>query len=270
MLNIAGENTLVDMKKCFVCCGDATFYCKWQEFDYVKCNDCCLVYVDELPTEEQMYAAYDGGKWKSLKRKLVAPFRSIEKFKGYQERVSDFDVKLKQALPFFDNSLDKTLLDIGCNKGFFLVAAINNGFKVSGVELVPELTVQFKRKYKQFAKNIYAENISNVNKRFKEGEFSMITAFDVVEHLTNPIEDFQHLLRILKPGGIFLLQTPNTDSEESKKEKGNWGAIKAFEHYHLFNEKNLEQFAKKIGFTKVDFLDSKLCHGGDMLAILTK
>lgn len=258
------------MKACFVCNGESNFYCNWREFEYVKCNDCELVYVRNMPSEGAIYAAYDGGKLKSLKRKLVAPFRSIEKFKGYQERVADFDIKLKEALAYFNPSLDKKVMDIGCNKGFFLVAAINNGFDVSGVELVPELTLQFKRKYKQFAKNIYSENISNVNKHFPNDEFSMITAFDVVEHLREPVEDFQHLYRILKPGGIFFLQTPNVDSEESKNLKGKWGAIKAYEHYHLFNEKNLTQFAKQIGFSKVDFLDSKLSTEGDMLAILTK
>lgn len=258
------------MKNCFVCQGNSSFYCNWRDFKYVKCTNCKLVFLDEMPTEQEIYAAYDGGKFKSLKRKIVAPFRNLEHFAGYKERVLDFEIKLKEALPYLNKSPNNKILDIGCNKGFFLVAAINNGFDVSGVELIPELTIQFKRRYKQFAKNIYSENISVVNKQFKDGEFAMVTAFDVVEHLRNPREDFEHIYRILQPSGIFFLQTPNTDSEESKKDKDKWGAIKAFEHYHLFNEKNLTLFAKQIGFSKVDFLNSNLSEEGNMLALLTK
>ncbi len=258
------------MKKCFICEGNSLLYCTWKNFEYVKCTNCGLTFLNKMPTEQEIYGAYEGGKLKSLRRRLVAPFRSLERFPEYERRVLDFEIKLKEALTYLSKSSNKKVLDIGCNKGYFLVAAINNGFEAFGVELIPELTIQFKRRYKQFAKNIYSENISDMSQHFKEGEFAMITAFDVVEHLRNPREDFKQIYRILQPAGIFFLQTPNIDSEESKLEKEKWSAIKALEHYQLFNERNLTQFAKQIGFSKIDFLNSKLSVEGNMLAVLTK
>lgn len=258
------------MKECFICKGQPKFYVNWRNYKYVQCANCGLVYLETMPTEAEMYAAYDGGKWKSLRRKLVAPFRNLEHFSGFKERVMDFDTKIQAAMPFLDPSLNKKVLDIGCNKGFFLTAAINRGYEAYGLELVPELTIQFKRKYKQFASNIYPETISTGIKRFKNGEFGLVTAFDVVEHLRNPREDFQDIFRVLQPNGVFFLQTPNIDSDVAKQLGDQWGAFKAFEHYHLFNEKNLELFAKQIGFRKVDFLDPNLTVYGNLLAILTK
>lgn len=258
------------MAKCFVCEGDSSFYCKWNRFDYVKCTNCDLVYLNQMPTEAEIYTAYEGSKLKSLRRKITAPFRSLEQLSGYKERVADFDKKLKLVLPFIDSKIEKNALDLGCNKCFYLEAAVKNGFTPWGVELIPEMTLQFKRKYKQYAANIFTEDFSKVSQGFENEKFAIISAFDLVEHLRNPAEDFKNIFRILKKGGIFFLQTPNTDSPEAKELKEKWGAIKAYEHYQLFNEKNLTQFAKKIGFTKVDFLDPKLSQGGDMLAILTK
>lgn len=258
------------MKTCFICGGEASHYCNWEKYEYVQCNSCELVYLKEMPTEQEIYTAYEGSKMKSLRRKLTGPFRSLEQLKGYKDRVADFDMKLKKAIPFMDARLDKRIMDLGCNKCFLLEAAVHNGFEPWGVELIPEMTMQFKRKYKEHADKIFTEDFRNVSARLEDNMFSMITAFDLVEHLREPKLEFMDIYRMLMPGGIFFLQTPNTDSPEAKELKEKWGSIKAFEHYQLWNEKNLTQFAKQLGFTKVDFLDPALSHHGDMLAILSK
>jgi len=44
---------------------------------------------------------------------------------------------------------------------------------------------------------------------FKEGNFDLVTANMVVEHLADPALQFREINRVLKPGGIFLFHTPN-------------------------------------------------------------
>src|SRR6185369_12214676 len=47
---------------------------------------------------------------------------------------------------------------------------------------------------------------------FDRGFFDLITAFDVVEHLATPADFLREVARTLRPGGVFLLSTPNPAS----------------------------------------------------------
>jgi len=44
---------------------------------------------------------------------------------------------------------------------------------------------------------------------FKDATFDLVTANMVVEHLSDPVAQFQEISRVLKPGGRFLFHTPN-------------------------------------------------------------
>ena len=78
-----------------------------------------MVYVDSIAPAEKLYSSYDGGFWKSLRRKLFMPLRS---FKGARH----FEQSMERANRIFNRILsvdpkrpsNPTFLDIGCNKGF--------------------------------------------------------------------------------------------------------------------------------------------------------
>jgi SAM-dependent methyltransferase len=44
---------------------------------------------------------------------------------------------------------------------------------------------------------------------FAEGSFDLVTANMVVEHLDDPAMQFREIARVLTPGGVFVLHTPN-------------------------------------------------------------
>jgi ubiquinone/menaquinone biosynthesis C-methylase UbiE len=44
---------------------------------------------------------------------------------------------------------------------------------------------------------------------FRDSSFDLITANMVVEHLDNPLLQFQEVSRVLKPGGMFVFHTPH-------------------------------------------------------------
>lgn len=258
------------MKKCFICNGDPSHYCDWEKFEYVKCNDCGLVYVETLPTEEEMYAAYDGGKWKNLRRKLVSPFRKLEHFSIYDEKMQSTGKLLDIAQKHVSTGKDNKMLDIGCNKGFLLTTGVERGFTPYGIELVPVLMEQFKRKFKKYKTHIHSDNFSYVSEKFPENFFQLITAIDLIEHFQNPREDFENVFRILDKGGVFLVQTPDTQSKESIEQVGKWTALRAYEHLILFDNHNLELLAKQIGFSKIDLYPPVDIQDGNLLAVMTK
>ncbi len=257
------------MNTCFICDSKSSHYCNWEKFEYVKCDGCGLVYLKENPTEEDIYTAYDGGKWKNFRRKLVSPFSKLEQYSIYEEKMESA-AELMDIVKDNIGENNSKMLDIGCNKGFLLTEGINRGFIPYGIEIVPVLMDQFKRKYKQFRDNIYSENFSSVSIKFSDNYFDLITAIDVIEHLQNPTHDFESIYRMLKKGGVFLVQTPDCQSSEAEEEKEKWGALKAYEHLILFDKSNFNTLIKKIGFSKVDYFEPVDKNIGNMLAVISK
>jgi len=193
--------------------------------------------------------AYDGGWWKSFRRKLAAPFRGFRHQTNFNyahargKRIFDIAHKYAPA------SKSPCMLDIGCNKGYLLSNAVAAGYEVYGIEIVPVLMLPFQRRYPEFATHIMGGDFSHQQSKFEDAKFDLITAIDVIEHFQQLEEDMQNVYRILKPGGTFVIQTPNTNSEKAKADGADWGAIKALEHLQLFNPQNLNEFAQKIGFS---------------------
>lgn len=264
---------MLDIRECYVCGSqDITHYASFDIHQYIQCSQCGLVYLEKMPSESDIYKAYSGGWFKSFRRKVTAPFRRLENLSGYAERVSDFKSRLQFLSAYSSEIGSLYLLDIGCNKCFLLEAAIQLGYhNVSGIELVPELTIQFQRKYPQYANNIYHSDFSELDEKIGIEIFDIITAFDLVEHLRKPQVDFKKIFNLLKEEGIFIFQTPNTNSKEAKQMKREWGALKPYEHYHLFNEINIEQLGTQVGFSKIEIIsDDILLKNGDMIVIMLK
>lgn len=65
---------------------------------------------------------------------------------------------------------------------------------------------------------------------FKTGFFDSITALDVAEHIPKPYLFFSEVYRVLKPDGVFILQTPVEETENlktwSKKVYGKYKIIR--------------------------------------------
>lgn len=269
---LIGTRYMSKVKSCFICGAQGIkHYANSEMCEYVQCLQCGLVYLKNMPNEKDIHKAYSGGLFKSFRRIITSPFRKLENLSGYKERVLDFKKRLQVISPYFSKIDDLRLLDIGCNKCFLLEAAIQLGYKnVSGVELIPELTIQFQRKYPHYADNIHHSDFSKLNQQIGIEAFNVITAFDLVEHLKTPNIDFKKIYQLLKKEGVFLFQTPNINSKEAKKFKDKWGALKAYEHYNLFNEKNIIQFGHSIGFNKINIINNNLLNNGDMMVVMLK
>lgn len=261
-----------EFRPCIVC-GETekiNAYCEYSNFVYAHCTNCNLIYLNKFGTNIDMKTAYTGGSLKSLRRRLLGPFRKMKSVKGYKH----FKQRASEIYQFAKNhsALKKnpTLIDIGCNKGFILSAAADDNCDVYGVELVDELTIPFKNTYPQFSNNIFSEKFSVVSRKFEDGFFDIITAIDVVEHFEDPVEDLKHIHRMLNKHGVFVIQTPDASCPEAKELACEWGALKPLEHLHLFNGENFTTLCKNIGFSNVSVHQPFEYADGNFVAVLTK
>ncbi len=261
------------MRSCFICASAAlvTNYHAVAGYDYLRCSQCGLIFVDKVESNQKLYKSYHGGALKSWRRKLVAHVRGFTMVRNFQRSMTRAQLVFKFVAAAIAGAKDQPkLLDIGCNKGFLLAAALAHDWNVYGVEIVPELITPFRRKFKRFAHQVFPGRFIEAQRHFTANMFDAITAIDVIEHFEAPAEDVAIIYRILKPNGILVVQTPDGGCEQARTEKGNWGALKPLEHLHIFDHKSLKLFAQKLGFRAIDFSPPFEHADGNMVAVMRK
>jgi len=134
------------------------------------------------------------------------------------------------------------ILDIGSSAGFFLAEAKSRGWETVGIEFS-----NWSKEYaeKTFGLSIYNQPLEQLN--WKPESFDAITMLDVIEHLTDPRQVLAEAKKILKPGGVFALTTPNIESFIAKLTKEKWYAILPG-HLFYFSPKALEKILTETGF----------------------
>ena len=128
------------------------------------------------------------------------------------------------------------ILDYGCGTGELVKYLNTRGFNAEGYE--PN------KKAKQALKE---NNIASINSLQNiDYQYDIITFFHVLEHLHNPIETLQYLLKYLKPKGSLILALPNYGSWDAKHYKKLWAAYDVPRHLWHFNIHGVHNLAETI------------------------
>lgn len=99
-------------------------------------------------------------------------------------------------------------LDLGCGEGD-LIARLENEFKVLvGSDIAKNRLKLAKKKYK--SKKISFQ-FADLDKTFpyKDSSFDVVTCLGVIEYTFDPYHIMKEAHRIIKPGGILILEVPN-------------------------------------------------------------
>lgn len=162
------------------------------------CRDCSLAFVyprlSGLELESQYSPRYFEEKYDHLRQ---SEYVNME---AWPKKVSF----LLGQVSKFRRGKKGLLLDLGCGKGWFLEAARERGWQVRGLELCPEVA---KETEERIGAQIYRGSIFDVG--LPEETFDVVTMLDTIEHLETPVEALRICHRILKPGGVLMLTTPN-------------------------------------------------------------
>jgi len=102
----------------------------------------------------------------------------------------------------------KSVLDIACGTGYGCDFFIRNGARhVIGMDISEEAITFARTKYKVNRLQFEVGDISDIN--LPESPLDLITCFETIEHIENQQIALSQLWRVLKPGGILIISSPN-------------------------------------------------------------
>jgi 2-polyprenyl-3-methyl-5-hydroxy-6-metoxy-1,4-benzoquinol methylase len=197
-------NVLPDLVENVPCpvCGSERFSVEFHKegFQFVKCSECALVYVNPCLKDEHVRQVYKHQSYSDLTKALMEPSDAYRRERFGKERVSIVNRFLRP-----DSRAGMRLLDVGCATGFFVQAARDDGWEASGVESNP-----FQAAFAQNA-GLDVRNETIEETSFPDGTFDAVTLFEVIEHVKQPMAILRKAHRLLRPGGMVFLYTPNFD-----------------------------------------------------------
>jgi SAM-dependent methyltransferase len=97
------------------------------------------------------------------------------------------------------------VLEVGAGTGTMLHALRERGADAEGVELRQDLIDEARR----FFGPLPIQRVTGTALPFPDNSFDIVVSFDVFEHIADSDAHLSEVRRVLRPGGSYLIQTPN-------------------------------------------------------------
>jgi len=231
-------------KVCAVCKKNQKFIFEYQKYFYYRCGSCGFVSTYPFPDSAAIDAHY-AQKFKQGNYQLLRKYSQ-----SYNRVYNDFIDVLDKALGLNGEKMTGLkVLDVGCFTGEFLcLMQERKDADVYGLELQADAVAIANQRLagRVFKTDIFAEN-------FPAKDFDIITLLGIVEHVVDPVGLLKRSSQFLKPGGLLLIQTPNSGSFLARLLGKWWLPYAPVEHIHLFTKKSFRLALGELGFKNLVF-----------------
>ncbi len=199
----------------------------------VRCKECGFTYVSSR-NEEQMIDEVAG--------RVIRPEIPEDRIKEAEYRKANFLIRLKQLEKYIGDRKGK-LLDVGCSEGTFLYEAEKMGWEVFGIEPEYGTSNYAVEKYKL---NVLTATLQEAG--FEDDYFDVVTFYHSLEHIPDPKAALLEAKRILKPGGLLVIEVPNIECMSYKILRSRWRSFMVYSHYFFFSPETLKRILTQADF----------------------
>ena len=228
---------------CYLCQGiNVSNYLKKGDFQYLKCADCEFIFLYPFPTGLKEF--YSLNYFNSDSKRPEGAYVEYEVDKMVMNNF--YNYYLDQLKQLSENQSPK-LFDIGAATGHFLILASRKGILGEGIE-ISESIINYAKSLNRPVFFGESGNLNNIFLEQKMNYYDIITMWDSIEHLSDLNRSFFEIKKLLKPGGLLLVATPNVGSWWSRFFGKNWHSYLPPEHTLFFNHRNIKKFLETQGF----------------------
>ena len=240
-------------RPCRVC--GSTEYVPFAEkngFHLDRCTQCTLVQVTDDLSQVDFERLYDQGFFdgvysskssfglRSLGRALLGR-HDLKTSSGQAKEYAKFRYRIDEIEKL--TRAKGKILDVGCSFGFFLDVARARGWEVEGVEIGDYAAAQARD---ELGLQVRVGDVLDLE--LPENHYDVITLWNVIEHVDDPIANCTRFHSALRKGGLFVFTTPNVDCYLRKLQGMRWRAFVPPIHLMNFGPRSIGALMDRTGF----------------------
>jgi 2-polyprenyl-3-methyl-5-hydroxy-6-metoxy-1,4-benzoquinol methylase len=198
--------------------------------DIVRCVHCGLVSLRSLPSVTSLQDVYD------------QEYSTGESFKEFYAdlavaRRTEAVLRVRRLRGL---TAGRRLLDVGSGMGHYVEAALAEGWDAEGLEI------------SERAIALHADRSLPVHRvSFEDFEaqepYDAITLWAFLEHVVDPLGALEKCYRLLRPGGIAVIETGDISSRNARIDGSRWRMFAIAGHLHFLSSDCLDQALESVG-----------------------
>mgnify|MGYP001150036401 CR=1 FL=1 len=207
----------------------------------VECRSCGAVFVGEDPASIDFGALYGKSYYTGGSDAVFADYVGQEAARRAQAR------RKLATLRWLPPRVARRgrLLDVGCAAGFFLAEA-RAYYEVQGVELS-----DWSSAYARDRLGLPVITGTLPDAKLPADHYDVVTLWDVIEHVPDPVPLLAEAARVLRPGGRLVLTTGDWGSAYARAKGADWHLMTPPWHLTMFSRATLAVAARRAGLTPV-------------------
>jgi 2-polyprenyl-3-methyl-5-hydroxy-6-metoxy-1,4-benzoquinol methylase len=213
----------------------------------VRCRRCGLLYSNPQWTPDELVALYRD-EYYDEHTNLATDFRA----RDYELTRPLHELGVRDLLRRYPRLRPRAgrpvrVLDYGSGVGYFLVACKRAGLDPLGLDFA-DVAARVARE--RFDVEVRSDPDGELA-RLPSERFDLVTAWQVLEHLRDPRETMQQLVRVLAPGGVFAAAVPNLGALAYRLRGGRWFNVVNPTHLTFFDRATLTRLYRDAGLTRI-------------------
>ena len=204
-------------------------------FMVVQCHDCGLCFTNPRPSAHGIAPFYSQDYAPQQIREGHGP--------RWWHRLPLLGRRPNQARKTLRLHGQGRLLDFGCGSGSFLTRMRQQGWQVTGLEVSEEVVERLRTKLglRALAGSLPHADLENAS-------FDVITMWQSLEHVHQPLEVLASARELLAPGGRLIVAVPNIDSLAFRWFGSAWTGLDLPRHLIHFTPETLRLMLQRAGF----------------------
>lgn len=216
-----------------------------ERFSLAACGACGMTFQSRVLTPEWLKILYTNWIDDSQITRFEADYNAVPKPVSDFEQARGSARHLSRLKELSGNTRGTAfrVLDYGCGDGAFLEMAHLFGFEAYGIDFSDTRSLRASERGVRFFGSLRAFDDHDA------GPLDAVTAFQVLEHLADPVQTLQSLRQRMAPGAVLIAEVPDCTGRMPPESFEDFRCVQPLEHINAFTPQSLSELCRRAGFT---------------------